>query len=199
MGQIRSHRNNGGDLIKSTFCLEMHFSKCNQMGGNSQQTLGRVDLMPLIFSVQDWAASQRCGVISLVNSPPLNQNFAKATSRRQQSKLNTIGQNWSQKYNGVNLGQIRSHKNNGGDLITSTFCLEMHLSKCNQMGGNSSQTIGGVDLMPLIFSVQDWAASQRYGVISLVNSPPLNQNFAKATSRRQQSKLNTIGQNWSQK
>ena len=73
------------------------------MGGNSSQTVGWVDLIPLIFRVQDWAASQRYGVISLVNSPPLNQNFAKATSRRWKSKLNTIGENWSQKYNGVNL------------------------------------------------------------------------------------------------
>ena len=40
----------------------------------------------------------------------------------------------------------------------------------------------------------DWAVFRRYGVILLVNSPPLNHNCAHALSCMYKSKLNQMGE-----
>ena len=87
------------------------------------------------------------------------------------------------------MGENRLQKYDGVGFVTLKGMAQMHSTKPNKTGGNWSQYHGGVDFYNTNIPRSDWAVSQRYGVISLVNSPPSTHNFAHALSCVHKSKL----------
>ena len=86
MGENRPQKYNVVGFVALKCMAQMHYT--NQI---RRAEIGRKTMAGLIYNTHilrsDWAVSQRYGVISLVNSPPLTHNFAHVLSCVYKSKL----------------------------------------------------------------------------------------------------------------